>query len=167
MSNVTKAEIKNVLDQVSSITPSGYLKANIAIGLVAANIENVTNMRLKKYDLHHSSYTMLSLLVENGGSLHITDITKKLYLSRQAIALMTRNLEKRKLVTRDGIKDDRRKLKVSITKAGLELVRTLGVSEARKQTHNVLVSLMTEDEAIHLANTLNAISNRFRRLKVK
>ena len=165
MANNMKGKVKLVHDQISKLTPAAFLKANISIAIVAATFERLTNRRLKNYNLNHSSFMILYLIVENGGSMNITDITRRLYLTRQAVSLTTRCLEKQGLVSRNGIKGDRRKIRVEITEKGLELVRKIGTSDDRRQIHHVLASILNEDEALQLATTLNLIARKLHRMK--
>ena len=108
---------------------------------------------------------MLSMQLENGGSMTIPDLTKKLCLSRQAVALTTRNFEKRGLASREGTKEDLRKMKVTLAEKGIELIRKIGLSDHRKETHSTLMSFVSEKEARQLATTLTKLTNKLRRTK--
>jgi DNA-binding MarR family transcriptional regulator len=156
---------KLVQSQISKVTPAPYLTANISIALVASAFERLANKMLAKDDLNHNGFMILYLIVENGGHLNITDITKKLYLTRQAVSSSTRYLEKKGFLSRNGNKGDRRKIRVEITEKGLELVGRIGTSHERRQIHNVLAPILDEDEAIKLAATLNLIARKLHRMK--
>jgi DNA-binding MarR family transcriptional regulator len=160
-----KAKRKSVQNQISKLTPAPYLKANISIALVASAFERLANKILAKDELNHSGFMILYLIVENGGSMNITEITKKLYLTRQAVSSSTRYLEKKGLISRNGNKGDRRKIRVEITEKGLESVEKIGTSSDRRQIHNVLAPILSADEASKLAVTLNLIARKLHRMK--
>jgi DNA-binding MarR family transcriptional regulator len=160
----SQAKRKLVQSQISRLTPAPYLSANISIALAASAFERMANKILAKDDLNHSGFMILYLIVENGGRMNITDITKKLYLTRQAVSSSTRYLEKKGLISRNGNKGDRRKIRVEITEKGLELVERIGTSSDRRQIHNILAPILDEDEASKLAITLNLIARRLHRM---
>ena len=83
---LTKTEVKSVLNEINQNKNSVYLRANRSIGIVSAAVEAVNNRLLRKYGLNHTSVTLLYMLVENAGEKYLTDLTKKLCLSRQAVA---------------------------------------------------------------------------------
>jgi DNA-binding MarR family transcriptional regulator len=165
MVNDMKTTVKLVRQEIDEVTPAAYLKANMLITLVAATFERLTDRRLKRYNINHSGFMILYQILENGSSMNITEITKKLYLTRQAVSLTTRYLEKQELITRNGTKGDRRKIRVEITEKGIDLVRRIGTSEDRRDIHNVLAAIISEDEALKLASTLNLIVTKLHRMK--
>ena len=165
MVNNINGKAKVVRDQISKLTPPAFLQANISIGLLAATFERLTDRRLKRYGLNHSGFMILYLIVENGGSMNVTDITKKLYLTRQSVSVTTRYLEEEGFISRNGIKDDRRKIRVEITEKGLDIIKDIGTSDDRREIHNVLALVLNEEEAKQLASTLKSIAVKLHRLK--
>jgi DNA-binding MarR family transcriptional regulator len=86
-------------------------------------------------------------------------------LSRQAVASITRNLEERGLVTREGAKNDGRKMKIKITAEGLALVRQTGLAPERKRIHKVLESIANEEEAGTIDRILTKVLSNLRRMR--
>ena len=157
--------VKSVYAEISSQTPEVYLKANTAITFAAVTIETIANRRLKKYGLNHKGFIMLFMLAENGGCMTIPELTKRLHITRQAVALTSRSFEERGLVTRSGTKSDLRKLRVELTEKGIELVREIGLSDHRAQIQNVLISVASEEEAKQLTDILTKVTTKLRSLE--
>jgi DNA-binding MarR family transcriptional regulator len=162
---LTKAEVKAVLNEINQDKSSVYLRANRNIGIVSAAVEAVNNRLLRKFGLNHTGVTLLYMLVENGGERYLTDLTKKMCLSRQAVALMTRNLESRGLVAREEAKNDGRKIKIKITAEGLALVRQTGLAQERKKIHGVLESIANAEEAAIIDRVLTKVLANLRRMR--
>ena len=162
--NMTK-KIQSIIEEINNVTENSFLNANTSIAIAASIIERQANNNLKRYHLNHGGFMILYMLMEKGGSANITEITKKLYLTRQAVSSSTRILENQGLIERAGIKSDKRKLKVMITDKGLDLVRTIGVSKNKKEVQNIIGSILTPEEADNLAKTLNQITVRLSRIR--
>ena len=163
MANGRSKKIESVLAEIS-ITENSFLDASMAIGIAASTIERKANSLLKEHHLNHNGFMCLYLLTTKGGSAGITEITAKTCLTRQAVSLSTRTLEKQGLIERVGVKSDKRKLRVMITDKGLELIRIIGTSNGRKQMLDVLTSVLSAEEAEMLAQILNKISRKTSRL---
>jgi len=163
LENQTKSLCREIYKQ----TPNVFLKANISIVLAALATETILNRVVRNYGLNHKAFLMLHMLLENGGSMTIPDLTKKLYITRQAVALTTRKLEERGLVSREETREDLRKIKVTLTENGLELVREIGLSKWRKRIHNSLMSFASEKEAKLLTTILTSVAKELRRMQFK
>ena len=156
----SKDRVNSVYAEIISQTPAVYLKANTAITFAAVTIEAIANRRLKQYGLNHKGFIMLFMLAENGGCMTIPELTKRLHITRQAVALTSRSFEERGLVAREGTESDLRAIKVELTKKGIELVREIGLSDHRAQIQNVLLSVATEKEAKQLTDILTKVTNK-------
>lgn len=156
---------KSLSREMHKYTPKVFLEANISIVLAALATETILNRAFRKYRLNHKTFLMLHMLLENGGSMTIPDLTKKLYITRQAVALTTCKLEERGLVSREETREDLRKIKVTLTENGFELVREVGMSEWRKKIHNTLMSFVSEKEAKLLTATLTSVAKELRRMQ--
>jgi DNA-binding MarR family transcriptional regulator len=161
LENRTKSLCREIYNQ----TPNVFLKANISIVLAALATETILNRVVRNYGLNHKAFLMLHMLLENGGSMTISELTKRLYISRQAVALATRKLEERGLVSREETREDGRKIKVTLTENGVELIREVGMSEWRKKIHNTLMSFVSEKEAKLLTTTLTSVAEELRRMQ--
>lgn len=167
MTSELENKTKSLCREIHKHTPNVFLKANISIVLAALATETILNRVFRKYGLNHKAFLLLHILLENGGSMTIPDLTKKLYITRQSVALTTRKLEERGLVSREETREDHRKIKVTLTENGLELVREIGLSEGRKKIHNSLMSFVSEKEAKLLTTILTSVAKELRRMQFK
>ena len=165
MTSELENQTKSLCREIYKQTPNVFLKANISIVLAALATETILNKVFKKYNVNHKAFLMLHMLLENGGSMTIPDLTKRLYITRQAVALTTRKLEERGLVSREETREDRRKIKVKLTENGLEFVREIGLSEWRKKIHNSLMPFVSEKEAKLLTTALTSVAKELRRMQ--
>jgi len=143
---------------------NSFLNAHMAIGVAASTIERKVNSLLKEYNINHTDFMCLYLLSTRGGSSSIPEITAKTRLTRQAVSLTTRTLEKQGLIQRVGDKNDKRKLRIKLTDKGVDITRTVESSRGRIQMLDALTSILTAEEAEWLAQILNKISKKISRL---
>jgi len=162
-----ESRTKSLRREIYKQTPNVFLKANISIVLAALATETILNKVFKKYSVNHKTFLLLHMLLENGGSMTIPVLTKKLYITRQAVALTTRKLEERGLVSREETREDRRIIKVKLTENGFELVREIGLSEWRKKIHNSFMSFVSEKEAKLLTTILTRVARELRCMQLK
>jgi len=148
-------------------TPKEFMRANISIVLAALATETILNRVFSKYNLNHKAFLLLHVLLENGGTMTLSELTRNLYITRQAVSLNTRKLEKRGLISREETKSDRRSIEVTLTENGLEFIRRIGLSEWRKKVHNSLMSFMNEREAKQLTTILIRVAKDLHRMQFK
>lgn len=163
MANGRSNKIKTVLSEIS-ITGNSFLNASMAIGIAASTLERKANSLLKEHNLNHNGFMCLYLLTTKGGSASMPEITARTCLTRQAVSSSTRVLERHGLIERVGARNDKRKLRIVITEKGLDLMRVVGTSAGRRQMLDVLVSILTAEEAEMLAQILNKISKKTSRI---
>ena len=90
-------------------------------------ISRYLDFSLSKYPIGRTGFAILHHLVLNGGTITPTDLSKRVFRSKYAMTRMIDDLEKRGFVIREALNRDRRKREVSITKEGLEFVRSSSI----------------------------------------
>lgn len=95
------------------------------------------------------------------------ELTQKMFVSRQAIALTIRFFEEKGIVTTSDTKDDHRVKKITLTEKGLELVNEISMSEYRMHVHNIIMSVVNEREATMLTDILDALAIKLSKMLEK
>jgi DNA-binding MarR family transcriptional regulator len=157
-----KKEVRSFTDFIKKEQKSPLIGNSISIVYAAAVIESVINKRFRKYkySLNHSSFSLLYVLIENGGSMNLSQLNKRLPLSRQAVALTSRNIEKRGLVKREGVSNDLRKIRIHLTEKGLEVMRHIVELPSRRHFMRTLTSPLSEGESNQMTASLLKITNK-------
>ena len=166
MDQQLKDEVKALRGELWDRKKTPVTEAHAQIALAAAAIERAVSKQLRKRGLSHSEFMVLYALVDYGGTVTLSRMTKKLLFTRQAIALTTRGLEKRGLVSRDGVKSDLRKIQVSLTEDGFKFIKGIALSPDRKKLHDALVYSLNEDEVSQLISTMTRVMDNLRRRDV-
>ncbi len=137
------------------------LQINTFLSLVYTSdlVIKYLNMELSKYPIGLSGFNMLHLLITNGGSMRPTEISKRLFRSKHTITSIVDTLEKHNLVCRGPGGDDRRAKMVSVTRAGLELIKTTSAVGRERLSHKVLYDL-DQEWLEQLSNILGQIRTR-------
>jgi len=134
--------------------PNEYVKANLNVLFTANWLYNSITARLKPYNLTHEQFNVLRILK---GS-HPTCMCQKDVLSRMLapnsnITLIVKKLVAKKLIKVQQSDQDKREYEINITKAGLDLLASIGQNELRGPVSN-----LTASEAFHL----NALLDKLR-----
>jgi DNA-binding MarR family transcriptional regulator len=103
------------------------------------------NLQYTSKHATRSGFNVLNTLVLSGGSLTPTEISKKLFRSKNAICHVVSTLDSRGLVTTVPANDDRRSLEVRITAKGLAITEKESII-ARERLGQKMFSIFTEDE---------------------
>jgi DNA-binding MarR family transcriptional regulator len=103
-----------------------------------------------------SGFNVLNTLVLFGGSMSPTEISKKLFRSKNAICHVVSTLEKRGLVNIVPANDDRRSVEVHITEKGLALTRRESII-ARERLGQDMFRIFAEDEIENLSKILEKL----------
>lgn len=128
----------------------------------AADIINMrVNIGLKKYGIGQTTLGIMYLLVTHGGSMTPTDLSKKIFRTKQAITLAVDSLEKGGLVTREPIGGDRRTRRIKITRKGLDLVKET-MADRRELIFSVM-SCLGQEEMEQLSTTLKKVRRNLRK----
>jgi DNA-binding MarR family transcriptional regulator len=159
-----KSQVKDFRGKLENNTLGTGIEPYSSIGVTICVLEKAINKELRKWAVNHSELIVLYAMIEYGGSVTLTRLTHKLYFfTRQAIAMTTRALENRGLVSRESVKTDRRKIRIILTEKGFELIKNIILSPERKGFHNSLVHHLNEDELGSLIATLDKMVKGLRR----
>ncbi len=101
-------------------------------------VDRYLDFELAEYSIGRTGFNLLFTLVLNGGRMTPTAISKKLFRSKFAITKMMDTLEKRGLVERAEIGNDRRTREVMITRKGLETVKIMHDRERTRLGPDIL-----------------------------
>lgn len=164
MSIPLKNHIKAFRDELENDTLGTGIEPYSSIGVTVCVIEKAIGKEHRKWGVSYSELIVLYVLIEYGGAVTLTRLTNKLFFfTRQAIAMTTRALESRGLVSREGVKSDRRKIRILLTENGFELIKKIILSPERKSFHNSLAYYLSEDELGSLVPTLGKVVKGLRR----
>lgn len=155
-----ESKVMVLSQKIRALTPDAFLRANLSIAFAAMATEQALDKMFRKYGLSHKRFLMLHIIMENGGSVTMPELTQRMYVSRQAIALTIRFFEDQGIVKTEPSGDDQRIKKITLTDKGLELVTEISMSEYRMHVHNIIMSVINEREAIMLTDILDALSTR-------
>lgn len=123
-------------------------------------ITDAVNARLRTHDLHLAAAQALTVLEGADGPLTPNEINANLHLTSGSVTSLLDRLEHRGLVTRGPHPTDRRKILVSITDAGRELVDWHLPETVAIQT--ALFEVLTPEQLVelnHLVETLLLAAN--------
>lgn len=162
-----ETKVNSLLYEIRERTPEAFLKANLSIAFAALATEQAFNKMFRKYGLNHKRFLMLHTLLENGGSMIMPEMTSKMHVSRQAIALTTRIFENQGIISKTGEEKDQRIIRVTLTEKGLELIREIALSEYRKHVHNILMSVVNERESIMLSDILDSLAEKLSSISIE
>ena len=162
-----ESRVNSLLYEIRELTPEVFLKANLSIAFAAMATEQAFDKMFRKYVLNHKRFLTLHTLLENGGSMSMPEITSKMHVSRQAIALAARVFENQGLISRTVEEKDRRIIRVTLTEKGLELIREIALSEYRKHVHNILMSVVNEREAMMLTDILDSLAEKLSSISIE
>jgi DNA-binding MarR family transcriptional regulator len=91
----------------------------------AETVWNSSRIFFERWDLSPSQFNVLNLLHLNRGGLSQSDLSRQLIMHRSNVTGLVDRLEKRGLLTRREVADDRRAYSVVLTPAGTRLLREI------------------------------------------
>jgi len=117
--------------------------------------EEVTK-RLKPFDLSEPQYNVLRILAEQEGNpITVFDIQQQMIQRSSNVTRIIDKLLKKGLVSRVVCQENRRKMDITITQKGIELLQTLAIEI--KQIHEPRMALLSEEEALQLRDLLSKL----------
>ncbi len=119
--------------------------------------ETYVNVKHQRYGITQKGIGLLHMIVLNNGKLSQKRIPKLLNRTKQAVTSVLANLEKRNLVVRETIDQDRRRRMVRITEEGLRIAGEC--VPLREQFYGCIRSCISESEAETLVTLLSKINN--------
>ncbi|GLB50921.1 MarR family winged helix-turn-helix transcriptional regulator [Neptunitalea lumnitzerae] len=112
---------------------------------------------LKPFDMSTEQFNVLRILRgQKGNALNMSDIQERMIAKTSNTTRLVDKLLKKELVTRRVCKDNRRKMDVSITDKGLELLKILDPLVKAHEEH--FTNKLNEEEL----DTLNKLLEKFR-----
>ena len=138
--------------------PGSSESANASvIDLVRAHeaLWSLLNEAMRPYGLSAGGREALAIIEGAGGSLSPSVIAKRLFVTTASTASLLDTLERRGLVTRHPASDDRRKVIVSLTDAGQQVVDAFLPQLVAVQT--AALTRLSEADRAHLRKCLDII----------
>jgi MarR family 2-MHQ and catechol resistance regulon transcriptional repressor len=135
-------------------------KADLALSMwvklarASSTFGRLTGRDIERYGLTQPQFGVFELL-GHLGPLTIGDIGKKMLVTGGCVTVILDNLEKENLSERTRSTEDRRVIKVQLTKKGEQLFRDIFEKHAERVTE--LASVLTEEEQIQLSQLLKKL----------
>lgn len=146
----------NSIDRAADPTPFGAKDSVSTLGLLFTQIRDALRAQLKRelalagHDLTFSQYVTLKKLA--GGLANASELARAADLNPGAMTRLLDSLADRGLITRAADPDDRRALRIHLTKAGLATWRDIGM--CGKRVFERALHGMAEDERETLVRLL-------------
>ena len=159
MSEVLSNSIKNDLQNAANILKKQHSDVRTDTFLKFLAMSDLFTRYLNLHTTKHatrSGFNVLNTLVLFGGSMSPTEISKKLFRSKNAIGHVVSTLENRGLVVTIPANEDRRSVEVHITQKGLALTAKESII-ARERLGQRAFSVFSEDEIECLNNILRKL----------
>lgn len=135
--------------------PNDWIKANLNIMFTAYWLSNKISAHLKPYKLTQEQFNILRILRgSHPKSLCQKDILSRMLARNSNVTLIIKKLVDKKLIVVEHSEQDRRQYVISITKAGLDLLKVLDKSLKKLEDTERTLS---ESEAFHLNALLDKI----------
>lgn len=116
-------------------------------------LEDQMSAIMKKYDLSKQQYNVLRILKgQKGNPINLSDIQERMMHKRSNATRLVEKLRKKGLVERVLCEANRRKVEITITQAGLDLLKEL-TPEIEAKDRDLSKSL-SKEEAIQLSDLL-------------
>ncbi len=120
----------------------------------ARSMKKMLDARLSEFGVTSSQHTVLSTLAENDG-LSLSEIGKRIYLDKPAITGLADRLEKDGLVERRRTSEDRRVIRLYLTKKGQNLLQRF--EKIATEVDQDLVQVLSSSELNKFRDMLNRI----------
>ncbi len=143
------------------VSNNPYMKLFVRIMKVGHIIENHVTDILKEFDITHIQFNVLrSLEVVYPGILSVGEIRQQLLFPASDVTRLLDRLLKHGLIERCVCPKNRRKVDVSITNKGLELIKKI-LPEFEKQSEGYFRFIINEDERDQILRGLLRIQNHY------
>jgi DNA-binding MarR family transcriptional regulator len=131
-------------------------------------IKKVGMSRSTGFDIHRGDLIVMQAIAENSShpetSVYVSDIQSKLYITKPAVSQILNALEKKGYVSREIDKNDRRKIAVTLTPKGQEILKQMR-ADADQMLETVISRLGEENtrQMIRLFTLMADISEDLKR----
>jgi DNA-binding MarR family transcriptional regulator len=131
-------------------------RATLNVIFTGAWLGDKMNQMLKPFGISEQQYNILRILRgQKGSALNLQDISSRMIHKMSNTTRLVEKLRLKGMVERHVCQENRRKVLISITKAGL--VATEKVDKVVKKSNEDLTTKITDKEATTLANLLDKI----------
>ena len=135
---------------------NAFQKAHVNILFTAAALSQQTSMALKPYRLTVQQFNILRILRGRYPEpMTIKDLTSRMLDKMSNASRLVDKLIEKGLVVRNTCPDDRRRVDVVISKAGLQVLTQ--ASAAVESMYEVVQQQLTEEEALLLSDLLDKV----------
>jgi DNA-binding MarR family transcriptional regulator len=149
----------NTLDDLSEeiyrISQEVPIASIIAIYTTDEVITEYLHKEWNRSESTRAGFRILNILTKNHGFMRFTDMSKKVFRSKCAVSRVVNNLERSGLVRREGVSNDRREKRITITKKGIEYIAT--TMHQRRIISKQIMSCLNENEMELLISLLKRI----------
>lgn len=158
LNNMLKQKIEELARKRQELSHDPYMRAYTNIFMTFDIVDTYIRTTMGEDDSSRAGRSVLYILIENGGSMTATEISKRAWRSKFATTRVIDTLEKDGYVTRHlpDAGGDRRKKTITITEKGVQLFEKSLESTANELCPRILGGL-TEDQVIQCYRILEHI----------
>ncbi len=155
----SKKELQDKIDFLSQeiVSLSDDLRASTLVSIIstAEVVLEYSRLQAKRYDSGRTRFGILNALITHGGSLRLTDISKRVFRSKYSTTRVIDKLVREGLVTRETIDGDRRAKNITITRKGIAFIEET-MPNRQKMTDEVM-SCLTRGQMVSLMGILKKL----------
>ncbi len=156
MTENTKSSMASLAREIRELSQQSRISTFLSFIYTADIVNRYLDIELAKLPTRGTGFNILHHLILRGGTMTPTDISKRVFRSRQSVTKTIDTLEKQGLVKREPIGDDRRNRKVSITREGVDFIKRTSAEGRQRVSSDVLHSL-DQKQLEELSATLRKI----------
>lgn len=155
MTETNNDSLDSIRNEIDNIAASFEPHALYSLVATADVVNMYVDRALRKYDYDRTKFTVMYTLIAHGGGMTRTEISKRVYRSKQQITAVIDSLERDGLVRNQPIVGDRRIKMVTITRKALDVCR--GSLSHRGQISDEAMSCLKAEEVTRLTVILRKI----------
>lgn len=152
-----KKTVEELVQEYNSQVPSWVMELNGLIRTTSVNQSYYINRVHQEQGIKNTQITILTCLLQNGGTAQVQDLSREFPFTKQALATALNAMEERGLLERLPDREDKRKRWIRITPAGVDCIRE--VLAIRKPTMEAAAASLTEEEARQACQTLKKLND--------
>jgi DNA-binding MarR family transcriptional regulator len=156
MAHLDKPAIKAMAKGLRSQTRNPTVKVFLSYLYTSDIINKFLDGELAHEKVTRAGFSVLHLLILNGGSMIPTTISKKTARSKYSVTRVVDTLEKLGLVERLSSGGDRRTRRIGITTRGLEAVKNATLA-SREDLCNAIFGTLSEKDLVELDGVLRNV----------
>ena len=157
----SKGSIEALSNQLKPLTEDMRLDAFLSLVYTADVANRYISIKFKKYKSHRTRYGILVALITHGGTMTPTEIGKSVFRSSDTITRIVDRLERDGLVKREPQDTDRRVRKVTITRKGIDFIKST-MATRQKLSHEA-TSCLDREQIEELRSTLTQLRKHMRK----